>query len=51
MPGNTPVVILLQYGYATKSGKFIKGRDFINPALKEIISKFSYNIGKELSGK
>ena len=36
MAGRTPLVILLQYGHATKSGWFVSGRDFINPALRPI---------------
>lgn len=36
MAGRTPLVILLQYGHATKSGWFVSGIDFINPALRPI---------------
>lgn len=38
-----PLVILLQYGHATRNGGFVKGVDFINPALKPIFD----NIAKE----
>lgn len=34
--GRVPLVILLQYGHATKSGYWLSGRDFINPALKPV---------------
>jgi len=34
--GTAPLVLMLQYGHATKSGYFITGRDFINPALRPI---------------
>ena len=34
--GATPLVLMLQYGHATKSGYFLSGRDFINPALQPI---------------
>ncbi len=34
--GSAPLVLMLQYGHATKSGYFISGRDFINPALQPI---------------
>lgn len=30
------VAILLQYGHATKSGGYVRGIDYINPALKPI---------------
>ncbi len=36
MAGRTPLVLLLQYGHATKSGHFLRGIDFINPALKPV---------------
>lgn len=32
----TPIVLLIQYGHATKSGYFISGRDIINPALRPV---------------
>src|SRR6056297_1918661 len=31
-----PIVILLQYGHATKNGGYVKGYDFINPAIQPI---------------
>ncbi len=34
--GSAPLVLMLQYGHATKSGYFLSGRDFINPALRPI---------------
>ena len=36
MAGRAPLVLMLQYGHNTKSGYFLSGRDFINPALKPI---------------
>jgi len=36
MAGTAPLVLLLQYGHNTKSGYFLGGRDFINPALYPI---------------
>lgn len=37
--GSAPLVLLLQYGHATKSGYFLSGRDFINPALRPVYDK------------
>ncbi len=34
--GSAPLVLMLQYGHATKSGYFLSGRDFINPALRPV---------------
>lgn len=44
-----PVVIALQYGYATGTGGYVAGRDYINPALKPIFDKISADLAKEVS--
>lgn len=44
-----PVVILLQYGHATKNGGFVQGRDFINPAIQPIFDKISEDLWKEVT--
>ena len=36
-----PIVILLQYGHATRSGGWVQGRDFINPAIQPIFDKIA----------
>lgn len=36
-----PVVILLQYGHATRNGGYVKGIDFINPAIQPIFDKIA----------
>lgn len=33
MAGTAPLVLLIQYGHATRGGSFVPGRDIINPAL------------------
>jgi hypothetical protein len=48
MVEGVPLVILLQYGHATKSGWFIYGRDFINPALKPIYDDLNKRLLKEV---
>lgn len=47
--GSVPVVILLQYGHATVSGGFVQGRDFVNPALKDIFTQLSEEVWKEVN--
>ena len=37
----TPIVILLQYGHATRHGGYVKGQDFINPTLKPIFDRLA----------
>ena len=34
-----PIAILIQYGHGTKNGGYIKGLDYINPALRPIFNK------------
>lgn len=43
-----PVVILIQYGHGTKSGGYIEGRDFINPAIQPIFDELRDRIWKEI---
>lgn len=45
-----PIAIIIQMGHATKSGGYVEGIDYINPALRDIFKKFQINIGKELFG-
>lgn len=46
--GDVPLVILLQYGHATKSGYFIQGIDFINPALKPVYKSLNAALQREV---
>jgi hypothetical protein len=48
MAGETPLVIILQYGHATKSGYFLQGQDFINPALRPIYKSLARRLGQEI---
>lgn len=36
-----PVAIMLQYGYATGTGGYVEGRDYINPAIQPIFDAIS----------
>lgn len=36
---NRPVAILLQHGHATRTGGWVEGRDYINPALRPIFDQ------------
>lgn len=40
------IVILIQYGHGTKSGYFIQGRDFINPAIQPVFDDIGENVWK-----
>lgn len=47
--GNTPVVILLQYGHGTGTGGYVAGRDFINPAIQPIFDKIAADVWKKVN--
>jgi hypothetical protein len=40
------VVIGIQYGHGTGTGGYVKGQDFINPAMRPIFDKISEDIRK-----
>ena len=44
-----PVVIALQYGYATGTGGYVQGRDYINPAMKPIFDRIADQVWKEVT--
>ena len=44
-----PIAIILQYGHATKGGGFVSGRDYINPAIKDIFDEIVDNAWKEVT--
>lgn len=41
MAGGVPVAILLQYGHGTGTGGYVQGRDFINPAMRNIFDQIA----------
>lgn len=44
-----PVAILIQYGHGVKGGGFVKGIDYINPALEPIFKKMAYEAWEEVN--
>ena len=44
-----PIAIIIQYGHATKSGSWVEGRDYINPAVQPIFEEISNKIWKEVT--
>lgn len=43
------IAIILQYGHGTRTGGYVKGIDYINPALKTAFDEFAENIWKEVT--
>lgn len=44
-----PVAIVLQYGYATGTGGYVQGRDYINPAIKPIFDEILNTVWKAVT--
>lgn len=44
-----PVAIMLQYGYATGTGGYVQGRDYINPAIQHIFDEIAESVWKEVT--
>ncbi len=44
-----PIAILLQYGHATGNGGYVKGIDYINPALRPIFEQIANEAWQEVS--
>lgn len=42
------IAIILQYGHATRSGGWVEGRDYINPALRPIFDEMAEKAWKEV---
>jgi hypothetical protein len=36
-----PIAVLLQHGHGTRTGGFVEGRDYINPALRPIFDQMA----------
>lgn len=46
-----PVALLIQLGHGTTGGTFVKGIDYINPALRPIFDKLAKDLWKEVNGE
>ncbi len=41
-----PVAIMLQYGYATGTGGYVAGQDYINPAIRPVFDQIADKVWK-----
>lgn len=44
-----PVAIMLQFGYATGTGGYVAGRDYINPAMRPIFDQIADRVWKAVT--
>jgi hypothetical protein len=47
--GGVPVAVLIQYGHGTRTGGYVQGRDFINPAIRPIFDQIADAVWKEVT--
>ena len=43
------IAILLQYGHGTRNGGYVRGRDYINPAVKKAFEQMRDELVKEVT--
>lgn len=46
----TPIAILIQYGHGTRSGYYVEGIDYINPALQPIFNDIAEQVWTAIKG-
>jgi hypothetical protein len=44
-----PIAVLLQYGHGTRTGGYVEGRDYINPALQPIFDQIATEAWKAVT--
>ena len=49
MIGNTPIVILIRYGHATRNGGYVVGNDFMTPILEKLFNEMADTIWREVT--
>ena len=43
------IAVILQYGHGTRTGGYVKGRDYINPAIRPIFDRMAEKVWKEVA--
>lgn len=44
-----PIAVILQYGHGTNGGGYVKGIDYINPAIKPVFEQIANKAWKEVT--
>ena len=48
-PGRISIAAILQYGHATRTGGWVEGRDYINPAMRPIFDQMVTDMWREVT--
>ena len=43
------IAVILQYGHGTKNGGYVRGRDYINPAIQPVFDQIAETAWKEIT--
>lgn len=46
-----PIALILQTGHGTRTGDYVRGIDYINPAMKPVFDEIANDVWKEVIGK
>ena len=46
-----PIALILQTGHGTRTGGYVRGIDYINPAMKPVFDEIANDVWKEVIGK
>lgn len=46
---NVNIAVILQYGHGTRNGGYVKGRDYINPAIQPLFDEIAETAWKEIT--
>ena len=49
--GYANIALLLQYGHGTRNGGYVKGVDYINPALAPVFDEIAKSVWEEMKSK
>lgn len=47
--GYANIALLLQYGHGTRTGGYVRGRDYINPAIRPVFDNIATKAWKEVT--
>ena len=45
------IAVILQYGHGTRNGGYVRGRDYINPAIQPIFDQIADSAWKEITAR